>query len=138
MKTIEFQGIPIDTGQVIKEFGSDSDGAIVNFIGRARNMTNGKEVMYLEYEIYEKMALQELEKIVDDAFNKWSITNCRVIHRYGKVNIGEESIVIFVSSPHRDESFQAARYIIDTIKKTVPVWKKEFYTDGSKWISDRA
>ncbi len=136
MKITAFQKEAIEVEKVIRETGSNSDGALVTFTGRARNRSKGKEVLKLEYELYETMALKELEKIVDVAIEKWSLSCCTVIHRYGTVNIGEASIIIAVSSPHRKESFSACMYIIDEIKKKVPVWKKEFYSDGSVWITE--
>lgn len=138
MKKITFQTNPIESGKIMEQIGTDSDGAVVSFTGRARNMSKGKEVIYLEYEIYKGMAQKELQKIVDIAFTKWPLSDCIVIHRHGRVNIGETSIFISVSSPHRDDSFKACRYIIDKIKETVPVWKKEYYFDGSKWITGKA
>jgi len=83
------------------------------------------------------MAVKELKKIAEEAVSRWSVTNCIVVHRFGTVGIGEPSILIAVSSPHRDAAFQAVRYIIDTVKKTVPIWKKEYYSDGEIWVSDR-
>lgn len=138
MQEIRFQTQPIDAAAAYKELGARKDGAILSFIGIPREDSNGKTVSYLEYEVYEDMASKEMQKIVDQAFANWPITDCLVIHRYGKVDIGEASIFIGVSSPHRDEAFKAVRYIIDTIKKTVPVWKKEVYADGSSWISERS
>ncbi|MCL2025256.1 MAG: molybdenum cofactor biosynthesis protein MoaE [Leptospirales bacterium] len=134
MKIIRFQAEPIAADH--PEIGDAKDGALVTFIGRPRNHSNGKTVTHLEYEIYQEMAEKETEKILDEALERWNITGCLVIHRHGRVEIGETSILICVSSPHRDEGFQACRFIIDTIKKTVPVWKKECYTDGSSWVSD--
>jgi len=133
MKLIRFQTEPIAADY--SEIGSGKDGALVTFIGRPRSDSNGKTVTHLEYEIYQEMAKKEAEKILDEALNRWDITDCLVIHRHGRVEIGETSILICISSPHRDEGFQACRFIIDAIKKTVPVWKKECYTDGSSWIS---
>ncbi|MCP4130622.1 MAG: molybdenum cofactor biosynthesis protein MoaE [bacterium] len=138
MKKIIFQENPINNAGILAEVGTAADGAILTFAGRARNFSRGKEVSHLEYEIYESMARKEMEKIVDSALGKWSLSCCVVVHRYGRVAIGEDSIIIALSSPHRDEAYQASRYIIDTIKQTVPIWKKEFYTDGSKWIHDRS
>jgi molybdopterin synthase catalytic subunit len=137
MKKFHFQTDPIDIASVYSEVGQKVDGAIVSFIGCPRMKSNDREVTHLEYEIYEEMAESELGKIIDEAMKRWPITDCSVIHRHGRVLIGETSIIICASSPHRDEAFQAVHFIIDTIKKTVPVWKKEFYTDGSMWISDR-
>jgi molybdopterin synthase catalytic subunit len=81
------------------------------------------------------MALREMERIADDAVKRWALSDCLIIHRRGRVDVGEASVFIAVSSPHRDEGFVSLRYIIDTIKKTVPIWKKEFYSDGSAWVS---
>ncbi len=134
MKKIIFQTDPIDLSKMLQEFGTEADGAVVTFIGRARNHTAGKKVTHLEYEIYNDMAESEMDKLVSYAIEKWSISECLVIHRHGRVNTGEATILISVSSSHRDEAYQASRYIIDTIKKTVPIWKKEFYSDGSKWV----
>jgi len=138
MNKITIQTEPIDIAAVLHETGTDNDGAVVIFVGRARNTSRGKEVTHLDYEAYGEMALSELEKIGSRAIETWSLSDCIIIHRYGKVEIGTPSIIIAVSSPHRNEAYEASRYIIDTIKKTVPIWKKEFYTDGSEWISDRS
>lgn len=137
MKAFRFQTQLIDIAGAYEEVGKREDGAILSFVGVPRAESNGKTVTHLEYEIYEDMAGKEMEKIINEAINLWPVTDCLVIHRYGRVEIGEASILICVSSPHRDEAFKAVRFIIDTIKKTVPVWKKEFYTDGSQWVSDR-
>ena len=136
-KHISFQAGPLDVEKLIAQSGNESDGAVVSFIGRPRNHSNNKEVLYLEYELYEPMARKELDKIVNHAIETWSLSNCMVVHRYGRVNISEASILIIVAASHRDEAYKASRYIIDSIKKTVPVWKKEFYTDGSVWKSER-
>jgi molybdopterin synthase catalytic subunit len=134
---IKFQKEPIDIAAVLARAGTSRDGAIVSFAGQARDHSREREVKYLEYEIYEGMAGKELDKIAREAADKWNFTACTVVHRFGKVDVGEASILIAVSSPHRDESFKATRYIIDEIKKRVPIWKKEFYADGSHWISER-
>ncbi len=138
MRQMIFQKEPIPVNDLVTTAGNDSDGAIVTFTGQARDKSHDKGVSHLEYEIYEEMARSEMTKIIDNSFEQWPITDCVVVHRYGTVNIGETSIFIAVSSPHRDDAFKACRYIIDTIKKTVPIWKKEFYSDGSQWISDRS
>lgn len=138
MLKVTLQKEPIDIQMIIGEASSDADGALVTFTGMARNHSGGSSVTRLEYECYDSMARKELEKIGSDALARWPVNNCIIVHRFGVVEIGESSILIAVSSPHRDEAFQAARYIIDTIKKTVPIWKKEFYPDGSVWVSDRS
>ena len=138
MKKIVFHKKPIVASEVIDNMGTDSDGAIVSFIGRVRNFSRERKVKYLEYELYREMAEKELSNIIDEAFEQWSLNSCFVVQRYGRVEIGEASIIIAVSSPHRDESYKASRYIIDTIKKRVPIWKKEVYSDGSEWIAERS
>lgn len=138
MLKVILQKGPIDNDAVLRETASDSDGAQVAFIGRARNESRGKSVTRLEYEVYDSMARKELEKIGSEVMDRWPVSRCTIVHRFGVVEIGESSVLIAVSSPHRDEAFQAVRYIIDTIKKTVPIWKKEFYSDGAVWVSDRS
>ena len=138
MKKIFLQKDPIDISQVMNEIGTEEDGAVVLFIGRPRKDSNSSKVKYIEYEIFQSMAAKEIEKIIDDIFLKWPVTHCIVIHRFGRVELQEASIVIAVSSPHREEAFSSAKYIIDTIKKTVPIWKTEFYFDGTSRIYDRS
>ncbi len=136
MKKISLQGDPIDVARILSEAGTDSDGALVSFVGRVRNFSHEKTVLHMEYEAYSEMARKKIKKLVDEACEKYRLGSCFVTHRFGKVGVGEVSIVIAVSSPHRNEAFQAARYLIDTIKKEVPIWKKEFYSDGSSWINE--
>lgn len=137
MKSVSIQQEPIDIAAIVSTAGTPDDGAVVCFIGRARKKSaTRREVSHLEYEVYGGMAYRELARIADDAVTRWSLSTCIVVHRYGTVQIGEASVILVVSSPHRDDSYQASRYIIDTIKKTVPIWKKEVYTDGSVWISE--
>ncbi len=136
MISIQLQQDPIDINRAMAETGTASDGAVVSFIGRPRNTSRGKTVLYLEYEVYGEMARRELARLAEEASEKWSLGSCVVIHRYGRVDIGEPSILITASSSHRDEAFQAVRYIIDTVKKKVPIWKKEYYSDGSSWMDE--
>ncbi len=137
MISIVLQQEAIDTSCIIGETGTDADGAVVSFIGRVRSSSRGKTVLTMEYETYGEMARKQLQKIVEEATARWSLTDCTVVHRYGSVAIGEASIVIAAASPHRDEAFQAVRFIIDTVKDKVPIWKKEFYSDGSSWINGK-
>ncbi len=136
MIIIQLQQDPIDINRAMAETGTDSDGAVVSFIGRPRNTSRGKTVLYLEYEVYGEMARRELTRLAEEASEKWTLGSCAVIHRYGRVDIGEPSILITASSSHRDEAFKAVRYIIDTVKKKVPIWKKEYYSDGSSWMDE--
>jgi molybdopterin synthase catalytic subunit len=127
----------IDVSRMLDEAGTDSDGAVVQFIGRVRNNSHGKQVLYMEYEAYSEMARKEMRTAANDASARWSLSTCTIVHRYGRVEVGEASVVITASSPHRLEAFQAVQYIIDTLKERVPIWKKEFYSDGSGWIDGK-
>lgn len=137
MISIIIQQEPIDAARVLTEAGTDADGAVVTFIGRVRNNSREKTVTHIEYEAYSEMARKQLRKIVDEAVARWSLNSCTVVHRFGPVAVGETSIIIAVSAPHRNAAFLAAQYIIDTIKVDVPIWKKEFYSDGSSWINGK-
>ena len=110
------------------------DGAACVFVGVVRNEHAGREVRYLEYEAYEEMASPLMEEIEREARAKWPVSDVRIAHRLGRIEIGEASVVVGVASPHRAEAFAACRYVIDTLKTRVPIWKKEFYADGSVWL----
>lgn len=112
----------------------DRDGALCLFVGVVRDHNAGRRVRYLEYEAYEEMALAQLAEIEDEVRQRWPISDVRLEHRLGRLEIGEASVAVAVSSPHRAEAFAACRHAIDTLKQRVPIWKKEFYTDGSAWI----
>lgn len=126
-----FQTDIILPDDIIRGFGEEHDGAVVMFIGRARNKTGDKTVACLDYEVYNGMALKETDKIIRETIERFGLSQCSVVQRYGRVAIGEASIVIAVSSPHRKDSYEASKYIIDNIKSRVPIWKKEIYPDGS-------
>jgi molybdopterin synthase catalytic subunit len=134
MISIILQQEQIDEARIIREAGTDSDGAVVSFTGRVRTPSRGKTVLSMDYEVYGEMARKQLQKIAEEACARWPLSHCTIVHRYGSVAIGEASIVIVASSPHRQEAFQAVQFIIDTVKEEVPIWKKEFYSDGSSWI----
>ncbi len=110
-------------------------GGIVTFVGTVRDSTKGKSVKHLEFETYEKMALKEMQKIADDAKQKWVLFKMVIHHRTGLVPIGEEAVVIACSSAHRKAAFEACEYAINTLKETVPIWKKEVFEDGEVWVS---
>ena len=110
------------------------DGALCLFVGVVRDTHQGRAVSRLEYEAYEEMALTELQAVESEARRRWPVGDIRIVHRLGRLEIGEASVAVAVVSPHRAEAFDACRYAIDTLKKTVPIWKKEFYADGSAWI----
>ncbi|WP_286485972.1 molybdenum cofactor biosynthesis protein MoaE [Chryseobacterium indologenes] len=110
-------------------------GGIATFIGTVRNVTRNKPVIRLEYECYQSMAAKEIKKIADQAMFQFSVRNIVVHHRTGILFPGDAAVIIVVSDGHRDAVFDACRYIIDTIKKTVPIWKKEIFEDGEEWVS---
>jgi molybdopterin synthase catalytic subunit len=110
-------------------------GGIDVFIGTVRSATKGKTVVRLEFDAYQNMALKEMKKIADEALQKWSIYKISIHHRTGVLEIGEVPVVIAVSAAHRDAAFEACRYIIDTLKQTVPIWKKEVFEDGEVWVA---
>lgn len=128
---------PIDVQKVIGTATSLGAGAVNTFIGTVRNSANGKNVVWLEYEAYESMAVAEIRKIIDDASHRWPLQGWAVSHRVGTLKPGEVSVAVAVSAPHRRESFEACQYIIDTIKEKVPIWKKEVFEDGEEWVSAR-
>jgi molybdopterin synthase catalytic subunit len=110
-------------------------GGIDVFIGTVRNATKGKTVVRLEFEAYEKMAINELEKIAQQAFNNWPVQKILIRHRTGILQVGEIPVIIAVAAAHRDAAFEACRFIIDTLKQTVPIWKKESFEDGEVWVA---
>ena len=125
----------IDIDRVIGAAASDQAGAIDVFIGTVRNQTKDKKVIRLEFEAYESMAIKELELIKERAFKKWPILKLAIVHAIGVLEIGAVPVVIAVSTPHRKDAFEACQFVIDELKKTVPIWKKEFFEDGEVWVS---
>jgi molybdopterin synthase catalytic subunit len=126
---------PIDIEHCIDAVMSPESGGIDVFIGTVRNATKGKEVVRLEFEAYEKMALSEMKKIADDVMKKWPVHRIVIHHRTGVLEVGEVPVVIAVSAAHRAAAFDACRYTIDTLKETVPIWKKEVFEDGEVWVA---
>ena len=110
------------------------DGALCLFAGMVRNENSGRAVLRLEYEAYEEMALAVMGDVEAEARRRFRVTDVRLVHRLGRMEIGEASVVVAVASPHRAEAFEACRFAIDTLKATVPIWKKEFYADGAVWL----
>lgn len=139
MRRVIFQTEIIDTAGLIKDVNTEADGALVLFAGMVRNSSNLKKgnVEYIDYELYESMSVKEMNKIIDETYKRWNINSCIVCHRYGRVNLAEASILIAVTSSHRADSYNASQYIIDSIKKRVPIWKTEYFADGTNITSDR-
>jgi molybdopterin synthase catalytic subunit len=130
---IELTRDPVGKSQIAGEVRSDGDGAVATFDGCVRNHSRGRETLYLEYEAYEAMALAKMEEIADHLHQQYAIDRLAIVHRLGRLEIGETSVFIAVSSAHRAAAFDACRYAIDTLKKTVPIWKKEYFADGAVW-----
>jgi len=124
---------PIDTQRILATLKRAEDGAALVFEGVVRNQTRGRRTLYLDYEAYEDMALQQLETLASEALKKFQIRDVAIVHRLGRLEIGETSVLIVVASAHRGPAFDACRWIIDTLKKTVPIWKKEYFEDGAVW-----
>ena len=114
---------------------SPESGGIDVFIGTVRNATKGKTVLKLEFEAYNQMAINEMNKISQQAFDKWPVQKVLIHHRTGTLQVGEIPVIIAVSAAHRDAAFDACRYIIDTLKQTVPIWKKEFFDNEEVWVA---
>ncbi len=124
---------PIDLSEIKKELEHPEDGAAILFAGVVRNNTRGRRTLYLDYEAYESMALQEMQKLAQAALERFKVRDVRILHRLGRLAIGETSVLIGVASAHRVAAFEACRWLIDTLQKTVPIWKKEYFEDGAVW-----
>lgn len=126
---------PLDLASSIAFVSSETAGGLVHFVGTVRNHNKGKHVTKLEFEAFEPMAIKEMSKIAERCLEQFEIEKIAIYHRLGNLLIGEEPVIISVSAPHRKAAFDACSYAIDTLKETVPIWKKEFYDNGSVWIS---
>ncbi|MFZ0736874.1 MAG: molybdenum cofactor biosynthesis protein MoaE [Candidatus Acidiferrales bacterium] len=124
---------PIPADEIVKSLREPDDGALVVFDGFVRNNFRGRRTLYLEYEAYEPMALAKIREIGAQIREKFSVRRLAIVHRLGRLEIGETSVLIAVSSPHRAAAFDSCRFAIDTLKRTVPIWKKEFFADGAVW-----
>jgi len=125
---------PIDVPALRDRISRPEDGAIVAFEGVVRNNARGRQVLYLEYHAYEAMALKKIAELESRARQLFAIREIDIVHRLGRLEHGECSVAIIVAAAHRAPAFEACRFAIDTLKKTVPIWKKEFYEDGEVWI----
>lgn len=128
---------PISVEEIISQVERREAGAITMFVGTVREFTQGKRTLYLEYQAYEAMAVKKLKQIGDEIVEKWPDTVVAITHRVGKLDISEVAVVIAVSSPHRKMAYEANEYAIERIKQIVPIWKKEFWEDGTAWIGDQ-
>jgi molybdopterin synthase catalytic subunit len=134
MDFFELTNETIDVGFIARRVVPPESGATVTLDGYVRQFTRGRETLYLVYEAYEPMALREMEKLIVLARNDFEISHVGIVHRLGKLEIGETSVVISVSAPHRRAAFGACEWLIKELKRTVPIWKKEVYTDGEEWV----
>lgn len=125
---------PIDAQELIDAVQTAADGAVCVFYGVVREDSRNKKVRFLEYDAYPEMAEKKMRQILDEVRHRWPEQRAAIVHRIGTLGIGEASVVIAVGSPHRGESFDACRYVIDRVKQEVPVWKKEVFTDGEEWV----
>ncbi|HLY99805.1 MAG TPA: molybdenum cofactor biosynthesis protein MoaE [Candidatus Angelobacter sp.] len=128
----------IPSQQIAESLKAPEDGAVVLFEGIVRNHTRNRRTLYLDYEAYNPMAINEMEKLCHAALQQFAVRDLRVVHRLGRLEIGETSVLIVVVSAHRAAAFEACRWLIDTLKKTVPIWKKEYFEDGAVWSDGEA
>lgn len=124
---------PIDAEKWIEAAKRGEDGAVVVFDGIVRNHSRGRETRYLDYEAYEPMAERQMNELAAEARSRFGVRHVTMIHRTGRLQIGETSVLIAVASAHRAQAFEASRWLIDTLKKTVPIWKRETFADGAVW-----
>jgi molybdopterin synthase catalytic subunit len=126
---------PLDPGALLEEVGDPSAGAVVLFLGTARDHSDGKTgVTHLEYEAYPGVVVEKIEELVSAAIHKWDLVAVAVEHRVGEVAVGQPSVAVAVSSVHRDAAFEAGRFLIDELKARAPIWKKEHWPGGGEWV----
>lgn len=129
---------PIITEEVVKAIKRSEDGAVVVFEGIVRNQTRGRKTLFLDYDAYEEMALKQMGALIAQAKSQFEIRDATIVHRLGLLEIGEMSVLIVVASAHRAAAYEASRWLIDTLKQTVPIWKKEHFEDGAVWADGEA
>jgi molybdopterin synthase catalytic subunit len=132
---VDLTSDPIDTQNLLAEVSSPHAGAVVLFLGTTREITGERRTLSLDYEGYPEMALRKLQDLEAETRRRWPIVGCAIVHRLGHLEIEEASVAIAVSSPHRQAAFEAGKWLIDTLKETVPIWKRENWADGtSQWV----
>jgi molybdopterin synthase catalytic subunit len=130
---VEITRTVIDSAAIAEGLKAGADGAVCTFDGIVRDNTRGRETVYLDYEAYEAMALQQMQGLAAEAKERFGVRDVALVHRLGRLYVGETSVLIVVASAHRGAAFDACRWLIDTLKKTVPIWKKEQFVDGAVW-----
>lgn len=134
----EITQAPLDPAPLVAAVRRDESGAIALFYGVVRNENMGRAVQYLEYDAYPEMAIKKMREVADEVRARFPVTGIGVLHRIGRLEIGETSLLVAVSSGHRGEAFEACHYAVDRIKQIVPIWKKEVWEDGEEWIEGHA
>lgn len=133
---LEIVEAPLDAGRLAALVARPEAGAICSFTGVVRNHARGRQTVHLEYEAYHDMALRQMRKVAEEIAERWPQARVAMAHRVGRLEIGEASVVVVVSAPHRAEAFDACRWGIDRLKEIVPIWKKEHTPDGSSWVEE--
>jgi molybdopterin synthase catalytic subunit len=132
---IEITFAPIDHAAIVEQVRSTRAGAVCSFLGTVRELTGEKQTAWLDYEAYPDMARKKLAELEHEAHSRWPIIELAMVHRLGHLDLGEVSVVVAVSCPHRNDAFEACRWLIDTLKEVVPIWKKERWADGTEeWV----
>jgi molybdopterin synthase catalytic subunit len=135
---IRIQNDPIDVAALTAAVRGDGDGAVSLFLGTVRNANAGRRVLFLEYEAYAPMAEREMQRIAEETRARYGVSRVGIVHRVGRLDIGEASVAIAVAAPHRAEAIDACRFVIDTLKRSVPIWKREHFDGGEVWIEGGA
>jgi molybdopterin synthase catalytic subunit len=130
---VEIVDAPIAAEAIVAAMKAGGDGAVCVFDGIVRDNTRGRPTMYLDYEAYREMALEQMQRLAAEAVAKFGVRDVALVHRLGRLMVGETSVLIVVASAHRAVAFDACRWLIDTLKKTIPIWKKETFADGAVW-----
>lgn len=135
LDTIQIITDPIDPNLVVASVESTQAGAVILFLGTVREFTHGRQTLFLEYEAYSEMARVKMQELARQARARWPVIHITLVHRIGRLDLGDASVAVAVSSPHRADAFEAGRYLIDTLKEVVPIWKKEHWADGTtEWV----
>lgn len=132
---IELTAGPIDFSELTERVRSVQAGAVVLFLGTVREMTAGRQTVALDYEAFPEMAKAQMQRLIDEARNRWPVLEAGIVHRLGHLELGDVSVAVAVSTPHRQQAFEAGKFLIDQLKEVVPIWKKENWADGStEWV----
>jgi molybdopterin synthase catalytic subunit len=137
MMNFQISKVPIDMNEMMDKVTSRNAGAVTLFVGTVRELTKSKKTLYLIYEAYEAMAVKKLAQIGEEIQTKWPDSKVAITHRVGKLEITDVAVVIAVSTPHRNDAYEANRYAIERIKEIVPIWKKEHWEDGQEWVGNQ-